>query len=215
MKKALWIPLLALIVMLACSGKDKDDNAVVPAPEAKEEIIEISTSFGKMYVWLYKQTPMHRDNFLKLADSGFYNGTTFHRVIPGFMIQGGDPNSKDSDPNNDGQGGVGYTIPAEFVDSLKHIRGAVAAARMGDNVNPLKASSGCQFYIAIDENGTRHLNGNYTVFGYVMKGIEVADSIVMQPRNGANRPVTNIPMTVKVLKKSKSQIKKEYGYEVK
>jgi cyclophilin family peptidyl-prolyl cis-trans isomerase len=214
-KKAFWIPILVLVVLLACSSKDKDENTVSPAPEAKEKIIEVTTSFGKMYIWLYKQTPMHRDNFLKLADSGFYNGTTFHRVIPNFMIQGGDPNSKDNDPNNDGQGGPGYTIPAEFVDTLKHVRGAVAAARMGDSVNPLKASSGSQFYIAVDENGTQQLNGNYTVFGIVMKGIEVADSIVMQPRSsGNNRPLTNIPMTVKVLNKTKSQIKKEYGYIV-
>ncbi len=211
MNKLIWIPLAVATVIFACSGK-KDDPSPAPIPEAKEQVVEISTGFGKMYMWLYKETPQHRTNFLKLADSGFFDNTTFHRCVDNFVIQGGDPNSKDSDPNNDGNGGPGYTIPAEFVDSIKHIRGAVGAAR---NNNPEKASNGSQFYVVLSEQTTQQLNGNYTVFGYIMKGMNVADSIVKQPKNGAGRPYTNIPMTVKVLNKTKSEIKSLYGYEVK
>lgn len=214
MKRILWIPLLVICSIFACS--QKEDDAVTPAPteiEAKEQVIEISTSFGKMYMWLYKETPLHRNNFLALADTGYFDNSTFHRCVNNFVIQGGDPNSKDSDPNNDGLGGPGYTVPAEFKDSLRHIRGAVGAARDG---NPLKASSGSQFYICLSESATAQLNGSYTVFGFIMKGMDVADQIVAQPKNPTNnRPLTDIKMTVKILKKTKKQIKSEYGYEVK
>jgi len=107
----------------------------------------IETRLGNMVVMLYDDTPLHRDNFRKLVEEQFYDSTTFHRIIAGFMIQGGDPNSRDDDPMNDGQGGPGYTIPAEFNQELLHRRGALAAARQGDNVNPEKRSSGSQFYI--------------------------------------------------------------------
>lgn len=108
---------------------------------------EITTPQGRMVLRLYDETPLHRDNFKKLAAQGFYDGTTFHRIIQGFMIQGGDPNSKDDDPYNDGQGDPGYTLPAEVVPALYHKRGALAAARTGDHVNPERRSSGSQFYI--------------------------------------------------------------------
>lgn len=176
-------------------------------------MIEIQTDFGNMYVWLYKETPLHRENFLKLAGQQFYDNTTFHRIIKDFMIQGGDPKSKDDDPNNDGTGGPGYDIPAEFVSSLKNVRGALATARLGDNVNPQKASNGSQFFINLVAN--THLDNNYTVFGFVMKGMEAADKIAVQPKNANDRPLTNIKMQVKVLEKTKAEILSEYGYEVK
>ncbi len=100
-----------------------------------------------MVIELYDDTPVHRDNFKKLAQEGFFDGTNFHRVIGGFMIQGGDPNSRDDDPNNDGGGGPGYTLPAEIVPGHYHKRGALASARMGDDMNPERESSGSQFYI--------------------------------------------------------------------
>ncbi|MDX1428637.1 MAG: peptidylprolyl isomerase [Rhodothermales bacterium] len=108
---------------------------------------EISTRYGKMVVRLYDETPQHRDNFRKLVAEGYYDGTTFHRVIEGFMIQGGDGNSKDDDPYNDGTGGPGYTVEAEFSPDLFHKKGALAAARQPDQVNPDRRSSGSQFYI--------------------------------------------------------------------
>lgn len=108
---------------------------------------EIETPFGRMVVRLYDETPIHRDNFAKLVAEEFYDGTTFHRIQAGFMIQGGDPNSKDDDPLNDGQGDPGYTLPAEIQPQLLHKRGALAAARHPDQINPEKRSNGSQFYL--------------------------------------------------------------------
>jgi cyclophilin family peptidyl-prolyl cis-trans isomerase len=118
-------------------GKDDD----------KFDLVQISTSHGDMTLFLYSKTVKHRENFLKLVREKFYDSTTFHRCIQRFMVQGGDINSKDKDPNNDGQGDMGYTIPAEIFPEYYHKKGAVAGARLGDNVNPGRASSGSQFYI--------------------------------------------------------------------
>jgi peptidyl-prolyl cis-trans isomerase B (cyclophilin B) len=165
----------------------------------------IDTPLGSMVVRLYDETPEHRDNFKKLVSEGFYEGTTFHRVIRNFMIQGGDPNSKDADPGNNGTGGPGYTLPAEFVPGLIHRRGALAAARQPDQVNPERRSNGSQFYIvqgqvfddtmmgqmeerglAIpeearevyrSEGGIPWLDGQYTVFGELVDGFDVLDRI--------------------------------------
>lgn len=195
----------------------------------KEQMVEISTPYGSIIIKLYNETPQHRDNFIKLAKSGFYNGTLFHRVISDFMIQGGDPDSKNAAPGaNLGQGSPGYTIPAEFNDSLFHKKGALAAARMGDQVNPMKASSGSQFYIVQGttytedklnilsrQNGIKYtdtqkqiyatiggvpfLDGSYTVFGEVLIGLEVIDKIAAVQKGRGDRPVVDIPMTVKVI----------------
>ena len=135
-----------------------------------------------------KDAPQHVANFKKLVKSGFYNGMTFHRVIPGFMIQGGDPNSKDADRSNDGQGGPGYTVPAEI--KAKHEKGSIAGARLGDNVNPKRESSGSQFYIVTGE--ASHLDGQYTVFGKVVKGMDVALSIEKVKRDAADNPIEKI-----------------------
>lgn len=212
--KHLFTASLALVLIF---GSCKKTGTLIenpnPSQEEKEEVVEMETPYGNMYIWLYKATPLHRDNFLKLTKDSFYDNSTYHRVIPGFMIQGGDPLSKDSDPNNDGTGGPGYTIPAEIRDSIKHERGVLAAARLSDAVNPSRASSGSQFYIAVSTSGTQHLNGLYTVYGYVMKGMECADSIVSQPRNTSNnRPLKDQKMKVRIIKKTLDQIKTEYGY---
>ncbi|MDZ4699660.1 MAG: peptidylprolyl isomerase [Rhodothermales bacterium] len=131
------------------SGSIMDVPVTVANPpvEAQSNFYEIVTPYGSMTVRLYDDTPQHRDNFKKLVAEGFYDGTTFHRVMPEFMIQGGDPNSKDDDPYNDGIGGPGYTVPAEFNPALIHKKGALAAARQPDQVNPERRSSGSQFYI--------------------------------------------------------------------
>ena len=181
----------------------------------KDKIIEIKTSFGDMYMWLYDQTPKHKANFLKLAKESFFDGSTFHRIVQAFVIQGGDPNSKDEDPYNDGKGGPGYTIPAEFNTTLKHVYGAVGAARLGTSQNPNKESNGSQFYVVVNQAGTPHLNNEYTVFGFVMKGREVATTISTQEKDAADRPIDNIVMDVNILEKTKAEIKAEYGYEVK
>jgi cyclophilin family peptidyl-prolyl cis-trans isomerase len=167
-------------------------------------------------MWLYKETPLHRANFLALADTNFFDNTTFHRCVSNFVIQGGDPNSKDADSTNDGSGGPGFTIPAEINTTnpkLLHTYGAVGAARLGDAQNPTKASSGSQFYIVIPTAGTSFLNGNYTVFGRIIKGMDVAATIVKQPQNANNnRPYSNIKMDVNVLYKTLQEIKDEYNF---
>lgn len=200
----------------------------------KNQYVRISTSYGSCIIRLYNETPKHRDNFIKLAQKGFYNGTLFHRVIQNFMIQGGDPDSRDTTKNKPGaelgNGDVGYTVPAEFNDSLYHKRGVLAAAR---DENPEKASSGCQFYIVdgkrftdadLDKmvatrrmgrpipasqrqvyetiGGVPHLDQNYTVYGEVVTGIDMVDLIAGVKKDERDRPLVNVPMTVTVLSKS-------------
>ena len=186
----------------------------------KETVVVIKTSMGTIKAKLYNDTPKHRDNFLKLVNEGWYNGSPFHRVIKDFMIQGGQ--------NADGRLDPGYTVPAEFKDSHFHKKGALAAARMPDQVNPKKASSGSQFYIVqgrvYDDNwldmfenrsgkvlsarqrqtyktvgGTPHLDGDYTVFGEVTEGLDVVDKIAAVKTGGQDvpvEPVTIISVTV-------------------
>ena len=253
----------------ACSDRDKDSVYV-----------SIKTSYGEIVLKLYNDTPAHRDNFVKLINEGFYEDLLFHRVIKDFMIQGGDPESRGAAPGVSlGLGGPGYTIPAEFVPAHFHKKGALAAARQGDQTNPRKESSGSQFYIVTgnvfsenqlssmehqlaqyreqqlfnalvaehreeilqmrrDRNqagladlqdklvaqvkermrqsgagrfteeqrkayttigGAPHLDGEYTVFGEVTKGLEVLDKIQSVPTGPGDRPETDIKMSIKVL----------------
>jgi len=156
------------------------------------QVAVIETKFGKIVIEFYdKDAPKTVANFIKLAKEGFYNGTTFHRVIPGFMIQGGDPLSKDGDRSNDGTGGPGYTVDAEI--KREHKRGTVATARLGDAVNPNKASSGSQFFINLKNND--FLNGGYTVFGNVIAGMDVVDKIANVPRDPRDNPNDKVEMT--------------------
>jgi len=191
-------------------------------PAQKVVKFEIITDFGTMKGFLYNETPKHRDNFVKLVKQGFYNGTLFHRVIPQFMIQGGDPDSKTAKPGQAlGGGDAGYTVPAEFNPGLIHKKGALAAARQGDNVNPQKASSGCQFYIVEGKKypaaqlpakytdgqkkiyeaigGTPFLDGGYTVYGEITEGLDVIDKIANVERDQSDRPRKDIKMTVKLI----------------
>ena len=152
----------------------------------------IETKFGSMEVEFFPQkAPKHVENFLKLAKSGFYDGTIFHRVIPNFMIQGGDPNTKGADKSNYGTGGPGYHVKAEF-NNTPHTRGVLSMARSGD-----PNSAGSQFFIMV--NTATHLDGQYTAFGKVVKGMEVADKIVAQERDASDNPLERIEMTVKVM----------------
>ena len=166
----------------------------------EEPVLDIITNLGTMTVKLYSGTPKHRDNFVKLALSGFYNGVLFHRVINGFMIQAGDPLSKDEAQKAAwGTGGPGYTVPAEFVPEYRHKKGALAAARRGDAANPYKESSGSQFYIVQDERACAQLDGAYTVFGEVIEGLPVIDKIASVQTDGRDRPVNPVKIiTVKV-----------------
>src|SRR5271169_5934935 len=160
-----------------------------------DQVAVVETKFGKMVIEFYdKDAPKTVANFIKLAKDGFYNGTTFHRVIPGFMIQGGDPNSKSADRSTHGTGGPGYTVEAEI--KRDHTRGTVATARLGDQVNAEKRSSGSQFFINVKDNG--FLNGGYTVFGNVISGMDVADKIANVSRDEADNPNDRVEMKVSI-----------------
>lgn len=279
MKKSLLFVALFLLAATACNGQtiNNKDKMEKTTPQ-----VQISTSMGDIVVKLYDDTPIHRDNFLKLAREGFYDGTLFHRVINKFMIQAGDPDSKGAAPGEHlGAGDVGYTLPAEFVYPTHfHKRGVLSAARQGDQVNPERRSSGCQFYIVtgdvympqqlqqfearmnqqrgqqiFDElaqqhmdsiramysrndqaglmklqeqlsnetnerlakepgqkftdeqveayttvGGTPHLDGQYTVFGEVVSGMDIVSQIQMVETDSSDRPVEDVViLSVKVL----------------
>lgn len=195
--------------------------------KTKQKFVLIETDYGNMKVELFDSTPLHKENFLKLAAEGFYNDLLFHRVISGFMIQGGDPDSKGASPQKRlGAGGPGYKIDAEI--GAYHFKGALSAARQGDQVNPKKMSSGSQFYIvqgnpiqdaqlnqmtakkgiaysAEDKQkystlgGTPFLDNEYTVFGQVIEGMEVIDKIAAVKTANGDRPVEDVKMKVKIV----------------
>ena len=191
MRKVAFISLLILLMTNLMT------MAQTTPTTGKQVKFVIHTEFGDMKGVLYNETPKHRDNFEKLAKAGFYDGLLFHRVIMGFMIQGGDPLSKTAKAGQAlGMGDNGYTIPAEFNTKLTHKRGALAAAR---TENPAKASSGCQFYIVQPEKGAHFLDNNYTVFGEVTDGLDVIDKIAAAQKDQADRPLKDIKMTVKIV----------------
>lgn len=206
---------------------DQTEAKTTEAPRTK---VKIHTEYGDMIAVLYNETPKHKDNFVKLANEKYYDGTLFHRVIKNFMIQGGDPDSKNAAPGQMlGNGGPAYTIPAEFMaEKFFHKKGALAAARLGDNVNPKRESSGSQFYIVQGQvyndsilnlmekyygkklspemrvaystvGGTPHLDGQYTVFGEVIEGLDVIDKIAAMKTGPNDRPATDVKMTVTVI----------------
>ncbi len=219
------------VKLTAVKGKRKKTREqLISIAPPKFCLAEIQTEFGNMIVQLDDAAPQHRDNFLKLADEGFFDSLLFHRVINGFMIQGGDPASRNARPGQPlGSGGPGYTLPAEFVDTLAHIKGAIAAARIGGPANPEKRSSGSQFYIVQGKTvtegqlnqteasknmrystkireayqelgGTPFLDQEYTVFGRVIEGLEVIDKIAGVRTDGRDRPVQDVIMKVRVIK---------------
>jgi peptidyl-prolyl cis-trans isomerase B (cyclophilin B) len=281
MKKITFIFLICAFIVTGCA-------------QNKDYLVTIKTSYGDMIAVLYDETPKHKENFVKLAREHFFDSTLFHRVIEGFMIQGGDPDSKKAQPGQPlGRGGPGYTIDAEFNPKFFHERGALSAARLGDQQNPTKASSGSQFYIvqgtkmseeelktdqikmnqamqqffqdpankaAYDSivtlyqsgdmkayqdyvirlkprvekatgisttkdvrpeilkayttvGGAPNLDGGYTVFGKVIKGLEVVDKIAAVAKGPGDRPVENIAMVVTVEEMPKKEIEKLYGYK--
>jgi len=228
MKKTATLLSLILLFVSSVGFGQKNNKSDKKAAMEKVYYVQITTDFGTMKVKLYNETPLHRDNFVKLVSEGFYDSLLFHRVIKGFMIQGGDPQSKNAAAGQMlGGGDVGYRIPAEFNDSLYHKKGVLAAAR--DN-NPEKASSGCQFYIVqgkpMIENelqmaerrsgkpmseakrndyktigGSVWLDGEYTVFGEVVEGLDVIDKIAAVPCGQSDRPVTDVRMKMVLVDK--------------
>ena len=228
------ILLIGLITLsfIGCSsaqnGEKKNKKDIVEnkkaadMPQEKRQKVLIKTTLGDITIELYNETPLHRDNFIKLTNEKFYDDLLFHRIIQNFMIQTGDPDSKNAKPGQMlGNGGPGYTIPAEFNPNIYHKRGAVAAARTADQINPEKRSSGSQFYIVDGQQftmdqlnsmttlggaklspaqlklystgrGAPFLDGAYTVFGEVVKGMDVVDKIAAQAKNKNDRPDEDI-----------------------
>lgn len=226
MKKISFLAFFLLTVFFVSAQVIVNERVVrIDGPKVMME-----TTMGPIVLQLYNQTPMHRDNFIKLAEEGTYDGLLFHRVIEKFMIQGGDPKSRDAEPDMMlGEGSLGYTVPAEIVPELFHRRGALCAARQGDEVNPERESSASQFYIVqgevfslemlkkigerfkkkytkeqekvyATEGGAPHLDGDYTVFGQVIEGMDVVDKIAASKCDKNNRPVEDVRIiTVKIL----------------
>jgi cyclophilin family peptidyl-prolyl cis-trans isomerase len=219
MKRLTILILTALFIMnFEASSQTKTSQNVVK--------FVIHTDYGDMKGFLYNETPQHRDNFKKNVEQGYYDGLLFHRVISGFMIQGGDPDSRTAKAGQRlGSGGPGYTVPAEINPALIHKKGALSAARTGDQVNPQKASSGSQFYIVQGKKqtasqlsqgpmkytdaqkqtyetigGTPFLDGGYTVFGEISEGLEVIDKIAAVQKDASDRPVQDVKMTIKIVK---------------
>jgi peptidyl-prolyl cis-trans isomerase B (cyclophilin B) len=242
LKRYFLLPACCILLFVGCAllkgDKESNENVaqaeeVEKPEEPKGERVLIQTEYGDMIVELHDETPIHKENFLKLAGSGFYDSTLFHRVINGFMIQGGDPDSKGAPAGMRlGNGGPDYTLEAELDTTLIHKKGALAAARKGDGVNPEKRSSGSQFYIVqgkifndagldkMERNirqsnpgfsyteeqreiyktigGTPHLDMGYTVFGQVVEGVNVIDSIAAVRTRGS-RPVEDVIMTMEII----------------
>lgn len=220
-------------LQIGCSPKNRTSKQTPTTNtkvENKEQRVQVSTEYGNIVLKLYNETPQHRDNFIKLVNDTFYHDLLFHRVIRNFMIQGGDPQSKNAQPGQQlGAGDIGYTIPAEFNNKLIHKKGALAAARQGDMVNPQKRSSGCQFYIVQGQvldsarlqmigmqngisytpeqiavyttiGGTPFLDMNYTVFGEIVSGMEVIDAIAAVQTMPGDRPMKDVKFTITLVK---------------
>ena len=202
---------VALVLLAGCKSRNAKAPEAVAIPETdslaalkaaktlpQEPVFDIVTNLGTIRVRLYKDTPRHRDNFEKLALSGYYDSLLFHRVVNGFVIQCGDPFTRDSTlVEHYGEGGPAYTLPAEMRTAQgeplhRHKRGALAAARRSDLANPYKESSGSQFYLVQDAAACAHLDGEYTVFGETVAGLNVIDRIASQPTDRQSRPLSEV-----------------------
>ena len=212
MKKFMYI-VLAVAAIAACKGKGGNKEAAEPAPIDPTDtvavaataktlpatpVFDIVTNMGTITVRLFSDTPLHRHNFEKLALSGYYDSLLFHRVVADFVIQGGDPYTRDTSMVDlYGQGGPSYTIPAEMRNAdgkplHRHAKGALAAARRGDVANPFKESSGSQFYIVQNPDNCAHLDGEYTVFGETVSGFNVIDKIASVKTDRYDRPLEEV-----------------------
>lgn len=201
MYKLLTILVLALPATAALAQLGKTAAPGATAPKKGEEVAVLNTTYGKIvFKFFADKAPHHVESFKKLARKGFYDGTRFHRVIPGFMIQGGDPLSKSADRTRHGQGGPGYTLKAEF-SGTPHTPGIVSAARTSD-----PDSAGSQFFI-VHGKPAPFLDGQYTIFGQVVKGMDVVDKIANLPRDERDNPVEAQKAVIKSVKIEKWPVK--------
>ncbi len=175
-------------------------------------LVTITTEYGQMKALLFEDTPLHRENFVTLTQKGVFNGCTFHRVIDHFMIQTGDPGTREKPLTPVQQEAIQPPIPAEILPHHLHHRGAIGAARRGGKSNPYRKSSPTQFYIVENHEGAHHLDGEYTVFGQVTSGLEVIDKIAAVETGPGDKPLKNTRMEVKVEKVSKENVEKFYNF---
>jgi peptidyl-prolyl cis-trans isomerase B (cyclophilin B) len=183
--------IILTVALTSCGGKSPKGFDASRLGEEPELIIE--TTYGDIPVKLYKETPLHRDGFVKLASEGYFDGMLFHRVVARYVIQSGDPDSRTPKPGVlYGEKDCGYTIPAEFVPGITHKKGALGAARENDDINPEKASSGSQFYFVVNPEACAKLDGNYTVFGEATGGLDVIDKINEEAVDANDRPLKDV-----------------------
>lgn len=204
MKKTILLLVLMIFVISLNTFADSNESSKY------DYLVTISTDFGDIKLILFDDTPIHKNNFIKLAEEGAYDGRIFHRIIDNFMIQGGEIGEALKINKSAKQFTEGL-LQAEI--KHKHKRGSLAAARTPDSVNPEKKSSSIQFYIVENHAGTPHLDGNYTVFGQLMSGFDVVDKIAERVKNAGDKPLEEIVMTVKVEKVLKSDIEKFYSFK--
>ena len=230
MKKQIILVILAIGLIASCKTRSaqtdsvnlspQDSLAAVKAAQAlpEEPFFDIVTNMGTIRVRLFKDTPRHRDNFETLALSGYYDSLLFHRVINGFVIQGGDPYTRDTLQRDKwGEGGPSYRIPAEIKGAdgqplHLHVKGALAAARESDLANPFKESSGSQFYLVQDPEHCKHLDGEYTVFGETVAGLHVIDAIAGTQTDRLDRPVREV--RILSIRPNKELNSKDFGTEI-
>lgn len=170
--------------------------------QKKKEIAQITTPQGKIWVWLYDETPAHKASFIQLANDGYWDSLTFNRVVPDFVIQGGCPDTEEGFTDS------AYLLKPEFVPSLRHEYGTFAAGR--DN-NPENLSARCQFYIVQNKNGLTRLDNNYTVYGKVIRGMDVVNKIAHVPRDAKDEPVTPVTLKIRIVKVNSKKVDRLRG----
>lgn len=209
MKTLKFISGIFIVLTILIVSCDKKDNEEEPTPEpTKYEVVKVNTDFGDFMIWLYDTTALHKENFLSLTEQGFYDNLIYHRVIYDFVIQGGDPEGT-------GSGGPGYNIPAEIIDGITHVYGAVGAARLPNAVNPDKESNGSQYYIVCDPDGRHPLDGNYTVFGYVFSGMDAVFDISEVEVDTNDRPINDVLMKkLSIEKYTEQELKDTFGFDI-
>jgi len=207
--KYLFLVLIAFsVTVISCNKDDDNDDDNNPPEPNKYEVVKVETDFGDFMIWLYDETPLHRDNFLDLTRQGFYDSLIYHRVVDDFVVQGGDPEGT-------GYGGPGYTIPAEIIDSMHHQYGAVGAARQSDYWNPERESNGSQYYIVCDPDGEPLLDSLYTIFGFVFSGMDAVFDISKVDVDTNYRPYQDVYMKkLSVEKYTAAELENDFSFVI-
>jgi cyclophilin family peptidyl-prolyl cis-trans isomerase len=210
MKTIKFLSIVLILTAFVSCKKDEPEAPVViiENSDTMQRVYTLETTMGDISIYLYKDVVLHNKNFDSLAKAGFYDGIIFHRVIDNFMIQGGDPTGT-------GSGGPGYTLPAEIMNKYKHKHGAVSTARLGNAGNPEKRSSGSQFFIVENKNGYPSLDGQYTVFGETLKGLDVVSAIALVEKDAKDKPTVNVVINnISIKKYTTQELQDNFGFTI-